>query len=468
MKIFFINITKNLEINTDKKLFHPRHILPPIDVGYCASLLEKAGYETLFIDTAIERYNILGICEKIIGEHVDVVVLKPNIMTYRLTLELARELKPYCQHIICMGPVASMSVDFFIFDKSSIDFCIIGEPEYTLLEVINRIKNGQNVMHVAGAAYYNCKLIVETPRDLCENLDFLPYPKHELFIDKGYSFHYPINVNGKIKFGVILTSRGCPYSCIFCSPVKRVSFGKEHRIRSAQNVIAEMELLQSKGVNVIYFIDDIFTYNHNRVKLICNEIKAKKINVIWAAQIRADFSDFELLAKMKEAGCGCVNIGIESANDATLKMLQKKITLKDVKRTIKFCRELEINVVGDFIIGIPGQTKEDILESLKFAKRLRLDLVEALLFTPYPGSKAFEIYGKPEDIDIYSDYDFSIVPDCGLEHDELRRIQLQFYRAYYFNLRFIFNFLFKNRRRIIKNIFSEYAFLKKVFSFFIQ
>ncbi len=468
MKVLFINITKNLQYTTNNSFTHPRHILPPLDIGYCVALLEKTGYETSFIDTAIERYNSLGICEEIIGEDVDIVVFKPNIMTYRLTLELAKEIRTYCHYIICMGPVASTSPDFFIFEKSPIDLCIIGEPEYTLFEVIEKIKNGQNVTNIAGTSYFYQKFIIESPRELCNNLDALPYPKHELFVDRGYFFHYPIRINSRKKFGAMLTSRGCPYSCIFCSPIKRVSFGKEYRTRSAHNVVDEMELLQSKGVNIIYFVDDLFTYDRNRVELICNEIKARKINVIWAAQIRADFSDFELLAKMREAGCGCVNIGIESVNDTTLRMLGKGTTVKEIERTVKFCREVGINTAGGFIIGVPGQTKNDLLENLKFAKRLKLDLVEALLFVPYPGSKAFEIYGKLEDRDIYSHYDNAVISYCELGVSELRRAQLQFYRAYYFNFKFIFTFLFKNRKRIIKNLFSELAFFKNVFLFLSQ
>ncbi len=468
MKVLFINITNNLKYHTNSKFSHPRHLLPPIDIGYCVALLEKAGYEISFIDTAIERYNIRGIGEKIIGEDVDVAVLKPHIMTYQLTLELAKEIRTYCRYIICMGPVVSTSPDFFIFEESPIDLCIIGEPEYTLLEVFEKIKNGDNITNIAGTVYFYQKLVVTSPRDLCNNLDALPFPKHELFINRGYFIQYPMRINSREKFGVMLTSRGCPYLCIFCSPIKRVSFGKEYRTRSAHNVVDEMELLQSKGVNIIYFVDDLFTYDRNRVELICNKIKARKINVIWAAQIRADFSDFELLAKMKEAGCGCVNIGIESANNTTLRMLRKGTTLKEIERIVKFCRETRINTVGDFIIGVPGQAEDDLLENLKFAKRLRLDLVEALFFTPYPGSKAFEIYGKSEDIDKYSDYDNAVTSYCKLGVSELRRAQLQFYRSYYFNLRFIFNFLFKNRKRIIKNLFSELVFLKNVFLFLIK
>lgn len=469
MKILFINITTNFNNSANTKYPHPRHILPPLDIGYCAALLEKSGHKVSFIDTALGHYSISEVEKEIIENNVDIVVLKPCIMTYRITLELAKEIRArYSSYIICMGPMASTSPDFFVSEKSPVDLCIIGEPEYTLSEVVQELKNGDGTANIAGTAHFYQRLVIESPGELCGSLDSLPFPKHDFFIDRGYSFQYPLQMNSKRKFAAMLTSRGCPYPCLFCSPIKRVSFGKEYRARSASNVADEMELLQSRGVNTVYFIDDLFSYDRNRVELICNEIKARKINITWAAQIRADFSDFKLLVKMREAGCSCVNMGIESANDAVLKMLGKGTTRKEIEKTVKFCRDAGINTVGDFIIGIPQQTRNDLLENLRFAKRMKFDLVEMLLFTPYPGSRAFEKYGNTQDLDRYSDYDNAVASYCGLGIGDLRKARVQFYRSYYLDLRFILAFLFKNRKRIVKNLFSELGFLKNVFLFLIK
>lgn len=468
MKVLFVNITRDLKNIVDKRLSHPYHILPPLDIGYCASILEKKGHEILFIDTAIEQVKFLDMCDKIIKSDIDIVVLKPNIMTYHLTLDLANKIKLHCRYIICMGPVASTSQDFFIFEESPIDLCIVGEPESTLDEIIERINEGKEITNIAGTSYFDNKFVAVPARNFCNNLDVLPFPKHELFTDKGYSFRYPVRMNVKEKFAAMLSSRGCPNACIFCSPIKRVSFGKTYRARSPENVVNEIELLKSKGINFIYFIDDLFTFDYKRVASICDHLKDRKLKMIWAAQIRADSVDSDLLNKMKDAGCGCVYIGIESANDRALNMLKKGLTLKDIERTVKLCQKIGINTVGGFIIGIPGQTREDLSEDLKFAKRLCLDLVEVLLFIPYPESKAFEMYGRLEHRDMYSHYDEPVISHCELDINELKRARLKFYRAYYFDLRFIFSFIFKNKERIIRNLFSNFSFIKNVLLFLFQ
>jgi len=151
-----------------------------------------------------------------------------------------------------------------------------------------------------------------------------------------------------------------------------------------------------------------------------------------------------------------------------LKRIDKKITIKDIERTVSFCRKIGICAVGSFIIGLPGQTREIVAKSLKFAQRLQLDLVEVLLFTPYPGSRAFEVYGRREREDTYSHYDNVVDSYCEMGIDELRKTQIQFYCDYYFNVRFMFDFLLHNKHWIIKNLMFNPTFLKKAFLFLMQ
>jgi radical SAM superfamily enzyme YgiQ (UPF0313 family) len=468
MKVFFINVAKNLEQNNGVLHAHPYHVLPPLDIGYCAALLEREGHKILFIDTALEPQDISGLTQEIVKVDTDIAVLKPDILTYRITLELARQLKKYVRHVIVIGPVVSSSPEFFIFEKSPIDACVMGEPEYTLLEVVTRIERLQRLTGISGLCYFDQKAIIAPARQPCPDLDALPFPKHGLFLNKGYSFLYPIRINKRIKFEAMLTSRGCPYSCTFCSPIRRVSYGREYRIRSAQNVVDEIEFLALHGINMIYFLDDLFNYDYNRVISICDAIQKRKLDITWAAQIRADIKDQAILSKMRDAGCGCINLGIESADDTVLKRIDKKITIKDIERTVSLCRKIGICAVGSFIIGLPGQTREIVAKSLKFAQRLQLDLVEVLLFTPYPGSRAFEVYGRREREDTYSHYDNVVDSYCEMGIDELRKTQIQFYRDYYFNVRFMFDFLLHNKYWIIKNLMFNPTFLKKAFLFLMQ
>lgn len=471
MKILFINVTRDLDKGLGRGQLHPSHILPPLDIGYCASLLEQEGHTALFIDTAVEEYTLDKICRVVKFHKVEMVVLKPNIRAGSCVLRLAEEIKkqknPY---ILSLGPFSSVAPHLFIFQNSPIDLGIIGEAEYTLLEIVKRLSSSSPLTEIKGTVYFvkDKGRVKEEAREFIKDLDRLPFPKHSLFLDKGYTFHYPINLKKRMKMATMLFSRGCPYSCLFCSPIMRVSYGKGYRTRTAKNVVDEMAFLQSKGVNTIYFCDDLFTFNQQKVKEICTEIIKRKLKLVWAAQSRIELLDPDLLEKMKEARCRCLNLGIESGSQRILRILCKDTALSELEEKIKLCRRKGINVSLNFIIGSPTETKDDIRKSFQLAQKINPDLIEILFFTPYPGSPAFEQYGQTNLLNEYTHHDNPVKPYSLISVANLKRWQKLFYIRYYLNPRFIIRYLFTQGPSLIINWRSNLALFRKTISFFLR
>jgi len=457
MKILFINF-KNFTIEK-----HPRHFLPPLDIGYCASLLEENGNETELIEITNVKdfYQALDLMKK---RKTDVIVVEPFI-NFKIVLKLAKKLKNFSKYIIAIGPVASVIPEKFVFKKSPIDFCIIGEAELTLLKIIKCLESGKSVKNVKGIVFFDYsknKLVKNGIGKIVDNLDKLPFPKHSFFLNNPkYNFYYPVNIRKKIKMGHIIASRGCPHNCLFCSPIERVSYGKKFRMRSAKNIVDEMEFLESQGVNVVYFRDDCFNANKKWVIDLCNEIIKRKIKIKWIANCRPDNFDKKVLIKMKKAGCSTVCLGIESGSDRILSILNKGTTVKKIQKTIKLINETGIWVVGFFIIGNPSETKEEMIQTFKFAKKLLPEMIQLHFFTPYPGSLAFGFYRyKTRSSKFLLFNSFS-----QLNIEELKNFQKHFYRKYYLSPSFIKKYISNQFIPLVRNFSMYKNLVKKTFNF---
>jgi len=462
-----------MKSKTKHRLFHPRHYLPPLDIGYCASLLEQRGHETVFFDTALGDLSYEDIVNKVTRSFPKgVVVIRPNEMTYALALRLAKDLKNIREAnlgIFFIGPVVSASPEYFVFSGTPVDLCIIGEPEYTLLEAVERSVQGKGLDCIKGTANFtkgNFK--IAKSRDYITDLDSLLFPKPDFFIGKGYMFYYPIKMGKKKKLGLILSSRGCPNSCTFCSPLSRVSYGKPYRVRSVQNVVDEIKLLESLGVNLIYFLDDLFSYDKNRLERLCFQMKESKLKIKWAAQCRVDDLNKDLLRLMKSAGCACLNLGIESGSEKVLNILNKNLDLKNIEKVVRNCRQVGISTVGNFILGTPGEGDAERDITVEFAKKVDFDIIEVLLFTPYPGSQAFKEHGCFDKIDQYCRYEKLTQERNDIDNEKVEKFRKHFYKSYYLRPKFLFRNLPLYIYSAILNGRNEWRILKKVIRYIIS
>ncbi len=296
----------------------------------------------------------------------------------------------------------------------SLDFCLRGEPEVTMRELVDTIEgrtefspeieklyrstdeewepkvaerlpnsDQYDLSHVKGLVWRRGAEILRNPdRNFIPNLDDLPLPMHHLLpLDK---YRTPV-LSGSYQF--IVTSRGCTAGCIYC--IKHVSYQAGLRLRSPKNVIAEIKMLYDLGVKNIHMYADLFTANRDQVMGICQEIIDSGLKIGFTCNSRVDYVDQEMLQMMAKAGCNTISWGIESASEEILKKARKGTTAIRAEQSVQWAHEAGIRNLGYFIIGLPGETRETIQETIDFSKKLPLDLAIFHIAAPYPGTPFF-------------------------------------------------------------------------------
>jgi radical SAM superfamily enzyme YgiQ (UPF0313 family) len=292
---------------------------------------------------------------------------------------------------VAIGQEVGIDLGSFLSATSPFDVTLVGESEVEVVALIRKL-NFQDPETVRAAYRSSSNGLKPFVVDDLNDLPFPTYDQHEL---DSYCFSsYPLRMGKKAKWGFILSSRGCPYDCYFCSPITRKSFGKKVRTRTAQNVVDEMVHLRGLGVNVVSFEDDDLTAKKEHVQSICQEIKKRKLKMNWISHARVDELNPSLLREMQEAGCILLRLGVESGSDRVLQLFGKNPRGKDWRKTCKSvfreARRLGIATNALIIIGNPDETREEIEATINFALELNPDMIQVHFFTLYPGSRAYE------------------------------------------------------------------------------
>jgi radical SAM superfamily enzyme YgiQ (UPF0313 family) len=263
------------------------------------------------------------------------------------------------------------------------EFVIRGEGEQTLMDLIQAWESGGDYSNIANLSYRSSSGRVHNPaRPFPQDLDSLPHPDLSLLKpDRRWTSGRPTIP--------ILTSRGCPFDCSFCSVTGM--FGKKYRFRSTENVVAELKKYDRRR-NIVFFYDDNFAANPSRAKALLEAMIKEKFKFHWTAQVRADIAqDEELVRLMKKAGCHTLFIGFESVNPRSLEEMNKRQTVAEISRAIHVLRKHHIHIHGMFVYGFDQDDWQTIKETVKFAKKAKLTSTQFLILTPLPGS---ELYNK--------------------------------------------------------------------------
>jgi anaerobic magnesium-protoporphyrin IX monomethyl ester cyclase len=348
---------------------------------------------------------------------------------------------------------------------NGIDFVIKGEGEVPFLSLLEALEGRGNLSQIRGLVYKNGKEIIDNPvSDFIEDLDKLPYPERKLLpVEK-----YNSILGGGHVVTTMFTSRGCPFQCAFCD---RPHLGKRFRMRSPKNVVDEMEECLKLGIEEILIYDDTFTVNKQRALDICGEIIKRGLKFVWDIRARVDTIDEETLAALKKAGCQRIHFGVESGTEKILRALNKGITLNQIEKAFRLARAKGIDTLAYFMIGAPTETREDIYQTIKFAKKIKPDYVHITILTPYP---ATIIYRQAlEQGVIKSDYwrEFALHPENGtttqywekeLNREELFDLLNKFYKEFYGRPSYILRQFLKIRslRDFIKKVKVGFKILK--------
>ena len=370
--------------------FLPRHDrsvfrFPPLGISYLAASLQRAGHNVQLLDcTFLTRGDAL---EKARAIHAPVVGIYCMVTLEEDCLKLARELRTQTQLLIAGGPLPSCDPKLFLED---FDVVVQGEGELTLPKLLEAYEKRENFKSVEGIIYSSPtsaspKLISNPPRPFIKDLDKLHFPARDLLPNTEYQ------KQGKEKYGYsitsIMSSRGCPYRCDFCS---NVVFGGSYRERSAKNVVDEIEQVLALRYDRVSFADDVFTMNKTRVKEICKEIQQRKLTFKWECLGRVDSMDEPTARQMKQAGCTRIYFGIESGDPKILALMNKKITLTQASDAVSTAQRAGLEVGAFFILGYPGETNETILRTLRFAASLKTDYLGLTLPYPLPGTGLYD------------------------------------------------------------------------------
>lgn len=367
--------------------FGDRLVHFPLGLGYLAAVLEKNDIDVRVIDLNFEDEKEL---KKVSSS--DIVGISCMTKTYQSVIKTAKKIKEMDSEIPILlgGPHPSVMTDACL-SQPEIDICVIGEGEHTLLELVKNLKNNGDLKNIQGIAYKENGEIKRTqPRPLIRNLDELPYPAYHLFdIDKYIYNVIGVNNVRRLPWISMMTSRGCPHSCTFCSKY----FGRLYRSRSPDNVLEEIKFLVDEfGIKEILIVDNSFTTLKKRAIEICDKIAKSKldIEIRITAGVRADDIDREIIASFKKAGVYNIAFGLESGTNRMLKLMKKGMSIKDIENAINLSHEFKINTIGFFIIGLPGETMNSALKTIELAKKIPLDDVAFYPATPFPGTEFFD------------------------------------------------------------------------------
>ncbi|MDO8559298.1 MAG: radical SAM protein [bacterium] len=360
--------------------------LLPLGLASIAAYLKSKNTDVSVIDAWAEGMGLETLENKVSQSKADIIgitMASPYYDKARVAIEICRQALPN-SIIIAGGPHPSALPVETLQEITQLDICAIGEGELTMQE----LAEGKTLETINGIAYRDGKEIKLTPpRDFIKNLDDLPFPARELFPIEKYRFLPPAG-REKPCFSMI-TSRGCPYHCAFC--FKDV-FKDIYRSRSPKNVVDEIEkLITEYGAKEIQFVDDDFSLNAQRAKGICEEILRRGLKFRWSCTSRVNLVNEELLRKMKEAGCWMVIYGIESGNQKILDSINKKFTVEQAISALEITRKVGLLTSCGFIIGLPGETKETIRETLDLAKKLKPDFFSCTVLLILPGSGLFKL-----------------------------------------------------------------------------
>jgi anaerobic magnesium-protoporphyrin IX monomethyl ester cyclase len=357
--------------------------LPPFGLALLASLARERGFVPSILDCNALQLGLDKIEEHLPASGPKFVGISATTVLFDNALALAEIVKnKYPTVKIIMDGVHPTILPREVLSSKFVDFVIIGEGEYSLLELLSQ----KNPLKIKGIGFKeNGKIIINSSREIIPDINIFPFPAYDLLpMDKYYSA--PGGYKRKPSLGMI-TSRGCPGRCTFC---KGNVLGEKIRFRSAQKIIEEIIFLQNNyGIRDITFYDDTFTTNKQNVRDFCSLILKNKLDLTWCCFSRVDTVDQELLFEMKRAGCHQIMYGVESADKDILKNINKRITLEKVKDTIEATKKAGIDTRLAFMLGNPGETEETIKKTIKFAIFLNPDLVSFNITTPYPGTEMF-------------------------------------------------------------------------------
>ena len=368
-------------------------VTAPTGILYLASMVRQKGHEPFVIDGAFNsQEKIIEKFGEINPEFVGVSIVS---MLWENAKSLMREIKKAKPgaFIVIGGPHPNSEMEKLFSESPDFDALVYGDGEYTIQEIAEKISKTQPLDGVKGIIFRKGKTLKKNPpREMIKDLDALPYPAFDL-IDL-HKYRPSVGHYRKLPIGEIVTGRGCPFNCLYCSKIH----GNKVQSRDPVKVVDELEYyIKTYGIKEAKVWNELFTFDRNFVMKFCDEILRRKLDIAWSATARVDTIDEALLRKMKSAGCWYLQFGIESGVQKNLNALRKGTNVENVEKAIKLTQKSGIKCFATYILGIPDETYDEALQTIEFACKLNTFYAEFFPLTPLPGTDLYnhvERYGK--------------------------------------------------------------------------
>lgn len=375
-------------------------LFPPYELMSAAGEARRHGIADIaLIDCIAEKWN-----SERLFKHIE--ESKPNIILSLIgvdsfendILSINEQKKRFPETIqIVFGHFPSIFSEE-ILEKSLVDIVIQGEPDVIISDIINAIKNKQPLNDISSIAFRDEEndIQINSLKKRILDLNQLALPSHDLI--NGKKYFEPLMPT---PFGMIQTSRGCPFRCNFCV----TTYGKKYTVKSPERIIEELKwMIDLHNIKSFRIIDDTFTIQKNRVLEVCELMIQEKINLKWSCLSRTDTLTKEMLEKMRLAGCQRIYFGLESGNQEILNYYKKDISLKSTLEVLNWCQEIGIDTGGLFMTGLPHETEEMFQDTVNYALNLPLTFISIDKITPYPGTDLYNLLNDQIEFSLFPYY----------------------------------------------------------------
>ena len=412
--------------------------LPPLGLLYLATPLEQAGYTVSLIDFVAESFSETKLRQALQDtEYVCITITSQVASSAARVAAYIKKVKPQCT-IIIGGPHCTLQQQA-VLEEINADIAVVGDGEVVITTLLHTLETKGDLSHIKGIYFRkDGRIQAGLPAEEIEDLDTIDFPARHLI--KKYTYGKKV-ISGvtffaKGRITSIATTRGCPYRCRFCVS-KAIT--KKYRLRSADNVLSELEEI-AQDYDSVFVVDDNFLSNKQRAHAIMDQLIKKNFDLeIWIAGIRITDADASLFKKMKQAKVKSIEFGIESGNQEVLDYYDKRITLDQVRKAIKLSKKVGFLTIGNFIIGAPIETEHHIQDSIGFAKKLNLDFA---FFNPFYYLKGSAIWDEAHQEGLIQENETFVPADTrkGLGQftpEEISSWLLSAYKDFYFNPKYI-------------------------------
>jgi|GEM_PF-195541 len=368
---------------------HHQYMPFPFFMAHACSWLEQHGYRPKMIDSLALKQSHKDFYKEVIKYQPDLLCMEISSFSMDNDLMIAKHLKQKIPKlkVVFMGLANEMKEENFVRDNPQVDYCLVGEYEDTLLELVQKMERGENFTKLIGASFMNEDGSYSgfERRPLANDINIYPWPSRDQLPMLNYHDE-PGNI--PTPSAQMWASRGCPFKCIFCAWPQIMYGNNDYRVRDIYDLADEFEWLVTEwGFKSIYFDDDTFNVNKRRITAFSQELIRRGLKVPWAAMSRADLVDEKLLRVMRESGVHALKFGIESADQNAVDTMEKSLNLKKAVQNIRMTHNFGIKTHLSFMFGLPGETKESCEKTLAMALDLNPESLQFTLASPFPGSK---------------------------------------------------------------------------------